>query len=147
MEVGLPSLWVSGELGADLAATLAWPCMRPFPPFGPGFRIRKKEELGSSCPSLLSSLQLSPWGMEEGPWTLDSFLATTRRAQCPGYHPGCAVSNGAAEEESAVELPAVGYFCLCLPLINSLVRGPAVMTLSESWVAPAPSTHPADNIS
>lgn len=51
-EVGPPAPWVTGDLDSNPASALSWPPTSPLPPFGPGFCVCKKQESGSTLPSL-----------------------------------------------------------------------------------------------
>lgn len=74
--------------------------------------------------------------------TLDTKKALKNR-RGRGVRPGTELRNRIAP----LNCLEVGDGSPCLPVINASVQGSAVMNLSESWVAPAPSIHSAVNIS
>lgn len=119
----------------------------------PGPHICKKQELGS----MLSSLLALPHYYHHSTSLLGGWRKATglRQPPCNGEESpgpkkskrGC--NTGTELRNRVLPLNCLEWddFSLRLPLINSSVQGSGVMNLPESWVAPAPSIHSADNIS
>lgn len=142
-----PAAWVSGVRSWVLilpcpstqVSSFLWALILPAAPHP---SVNSRNHAGSSPLSQHSCAVITPsLSLENAGRTLDTKKSLTKIDG--GVRPGTELGNRIAP----LNCLEVDDGSPRLPLINASGRGSAVRNLSESWVAPAPSIHPAVNIS